>query len=181
MGVAFEDGRPSRGDVTTEDSAAHRHPEDVAALVNAVLVLLLPLVLLTVGMFVFPSASVIVRPEESFYVSTARVVMNGALVLVPLAPFAMLAGWRTWVHARRYRDGRGNGWQGVVEGGTAGFVAVFFMFSRDFATRPREASAYVIAYGGASALVGLAFGLVLWTAAVLVLKRLGVRSQSTAP
>jgi hypothetical protein len=163
--------------MTTEDSTARRHPEDVAAVVNALIVLFLPIALLSVGMFAFPSTSEAVRPEESFYASTARHLLDIVSVLVPLVPFAMLAGWRTWVHARRYRDGHGSGWQGVIEGGMAGLVGALLVLVRGMATRPQAAAPYIVTYGGGSLLLGLAFGLVLRTAAVLVLKELGVTSR----
>jgi hypothetical protein len=166
--------------MTTEDNAARRYPEDVAAFVNALLVLFLAPALLMLGMFAFPSTSVTVRPERSFYASSGPFLMEVASVVVPLVPFALLAGWRTQVHARRYRDGRGNGWQGVVEGGTAGFVAALFVLSHGIATRPNAAPPYIIVYGGGSALLGLAFGLLLRATALTVLKRLGVRAVRPA-
>jgi DNA-binding transcriptional LysR family regulator len=164
-----------------EDNAARRHPEDVAAFVNGLLVLFLPPASLMLGMFFFPSTSVAVHPERSFYASTGLFLTDVVFVMVPLVPFAMLAGWRTWVHARRYVDGQGTGWQGVIEGGTAGLVAALVVLSRGIATRPREAAPYIIAYGGGGMLLGLAFGLLLRTTALIVLKQLGVESRATAP
>jgi hypothetical protein len=166
--------------VTTEDSPARRHPEDVAAFVNALLTLCLPPALLMLGMFVFPSTSVTVRPERPFFASAVLRLNDFASVMIPLAPFAVLAGWRTWVHAQRFRDGRGRGWQGVLEGGAAGLVSALFVLSRAIATRPTEALPYIVAYGGGAALLGLGFGLLLWTTAHIVLKLLGVRSKGTA-
>jgi hypothetical protein len=163
----------ARPATTTDDSTARRHPEDVAAVVNALIVLFLPVALLSVGMFAFPSSSEVVRPEESFYASSARHLLDIASVVVPLVPFAALAGWRTWVHARRYCDGHGSGWQGVIEGGMAGLVGALLVLARGIATRPQAAAPYIVTYGGGSLLLGLAFGLVLRTAAVLVLKHRG--------
>jgi hypothetical protein len=98
-----------------------------------------------------------------------------ASVLIPLVPFSLIAGWRTRVYARRYRDRRGNGWQGVIEAGVLGFMAALLVLSHGIATRPRDAWPYIIVYGGGAALLGLAFGLLLWTTAHIVLNRLGAR------
>jgi hypothetical protein len=167
------------GNVTTEDNAARRHPEDVAAFVNALLTLFLPPALSMLAAFVVPSTSVTVRPERSFFASAWLFLSAFASILIPLVPFSLLAGWRTRVHARRYREGRGSGWQGVLEGGVLGFVAALVVLSRGIATRPREALPYIIVYGGGAALLGLAFGLVLRTSGHIVLKQLGVRSKGT--
>lgn len=147
---------------------------------NALLTLFLPPALLSLAMFGFPSASVTVRPERSFFVSTGLFLSDFAFVMIPLVPLSALAGWRTWVHARHYRDERGSGWQGVIEGGVTGFVAALFVLSRGIATRPREAWPYIIVYGGGGAFLGLGFGFLLRTTAHIVLKGLGVRSNGTA-
>jgi hypothetical protein len=164
--------------VTTEDNAARRHPEDVAAFVNALLTLFLPPVLSMLATFVVPNTSVTVRPERSFFASTGLFLNAFASIVIPLVPFSLLAGWRTRVHARRYRERRGSGWQGVMEGGVLGFVAALFVLSHGIATRPREALPYIIVYGGGAALLGLASGLLLRTTALIVLKRLSSRGST---
>ncbi len=161
--------------MTTEDNAAPRHPEDVAAVVNALITLFLPPALSILAAFVVHSTTVTVRPERSFLSTTWLFLTDLASVLIPLVPFSLIAGWRTRVYARRYRDRRGNGWQGVIEAGVLGFMAALLVLSHGIATRPRDAWPYIIVYGGGAALLGLAFGLLLWTTAQIVLNRLGAR------
>jgi hypothetical protein len=159
---------------------ARRHPENVAAGVNALLTLFLPAALLLLaifaavtGPFVMDSGtSVTVHPERSFFAVTREFLSALAHMMILFVPFSLIAGWRTWVHARRYRDRRGTGWQGVLEAGLVGFLAALLVLWRGIATRPMEALPYIIVYGGGAAFLGLALGLLLRTTARMVLKRL---------
>jgi len=99
-----------------------------------------------------------------------NVVQLSALIVL-ISPLALVAAWRTWVHAARYRSGHGRAWQGVLEAGAAGFVIALFVLAPGIAMQPTKAPPYVVFYGGAALVLGLAIGLVLRTAAILVLKR----------
>jgi hypothetical protein len=152
-----------------------QHPENVAAVINAALTLVLPAVLLLTLFVVHrvsvtdSNTSVTVHPERSFFSLTSEFLSAWRALTGPFVPLALIAGWRTRVHARRYRDGRGTGWQGVVEAGLLAFMVALLVLSRGIATRPIDALPYVIMYGGAAALLGLVFGLVLRTTARAVL------------
>lgn len=157
---------------------ARRHPEDIAAFVNALLVLFLPALLL-LAIFVVPhtsvavsNTSVTVHPERSFFAATGQFLSDVGPMLIRFVPFSLIAAWRTRVHARRYCDKRGTGWQGVLEAGALGFLTALLVLSRGIITRPMEALPYIIVYGGAAALLGLACGLVLRMTARTVLNRL---------
>ena len=93
------------------NSAARRHPETVAAFVNALVVLVLPPALIVFGMTFFPSNSLgtTVYAHDSFAASAARFVEGLVVVEIPLVPFAVLAAWRTWVHVKRYFEGGSDG------------------------------------------------------------------------
>jgi hypothetical protein len=147
-----------------------RRPEDVASVVNGVIVLLLPVGLavaawMDLGRTHDGQTTVIASP-------TMHVLSNltelAALVTVFL-PLALVAAWRTWVHARRYVAEEAAGWQGVAEAGAVGFSIALLILSPGILTRPTEAPPYIIAYGGIALLVGLALGVILRTTAILVL------------
>jgi hypothetical protein len=149
-----------------------RQPETVAAYVNAILVLLVPVgvaVAASIGMWFSPSNGTTVHATplpERILIGVAGVVLFVVLFL----PLAAIAGWRTWVHARRYLNFEGGGWQGVLEAGLVGFFIAIWMLRRGIATRPADAPPYVIAYGGGAIVIGLTIGLILRTAAVVTLK-----------
>src|SRR5215470_18051762 len=94
---------------------ARRHPENVAAVVNAVVTFFLPAILLLALSVVRSAAltdsntSVTVHPERSLVAMAGEVLSTSASLTIPIVPFALIAGWRTRVHARRYRDRRGTG------------------------------------------------------------------------
>ena len=90
--------------------------------------------------------------------------------LMVFLPLAIVAGWRTWVHASRYREGRGRGWQGVAEAGGLGLILALGVLARGIVTRPAEAPPYVIFYGGVALILGVALGLILRVTALIVLK-----------
>lgn len=148
-----------------------RRSEGVAAVVNGLLVVLLPLVVLAVGPGVnldSYDASVTARdPGPPRIVRMIPILIRVALVLFP---FALLAGWRTWVHARRWCDGKDRGWRAVAEAGACGLILALLYLAPGIVTRPTDAPPYVIAYGGAALLLGVLVGLFLRTTAILVLK-----------
>ena len=145
-------------------------PEAVAAGVNALVIVCLPLALI-VAMWLTPGSntSVTVRPSSTS--GDLLLELAGQLfVIVPFVPFAVFAAWRTWTHARRYLNGDGTGWQGVAEAGAIGFVPAIVILRGGIATRPQDAAPYVVAYGGGALLSGLLIGLILRWTALLTLK-----------
>jgi hypothetical protein len=148
--------------VEFEPGVKRTHPEDVAAIVNGLLVLVTPVaVSLAASLGFFDSSDAVVAvvstPGERF----ARSVSNAATTMAPFVPLAFIAGWRTWEHARRVRRGQSRGWGGVLEGGLLGFVLAILLLAGSIARRPFEAPPYVLAYGGAAAVIGLTVGFVL--------------------
>lgn len=152
------------------DGSTRSRVEMLAATVNAIVVLLAPSIALLVAMIgsVDSNASVTVRPAGASRVLPVvrSVIEMGTWML----PFAAIAAWRTWVHARRWNARKGSGWQGVVEAGACGLAAALLYLVPGIVTRPLEAAPYVMAYGGAATIVGLLFGLVLRTTAMLILR-----------
>jgi hypothetical protein len=149
-----------------------KRPEDVAALVNGLLVLLAPISVLVFGSCVFDRESqysVTVRAADPAPWADAvdHLLILGQIGLV-LLPFAAIAAWRTWVHAKDWP--RERGWQGVAEAGLCGLGTALLYLAPGIVTRPMEAEGFVIAYGGAAMILGLLVGLFLRTAAVLVLR-----------
>src|SRR5262245_8535500 len=99
-----------------------RQPEVIAALVNALVVLLIP-----VGFVVFlltrplPDNTVVARVSTSAQIALRNLLLVGAF-LVPFVPLALITGWRTWVHASRVQRREGRGWQAVLEAAALGFA-----------------------------------------------------------
>ncbi len=149
-------------------------PATLAALVNAVIVYLLPLTLVgTIALFA-PDYSnggthvVGVDPDRAAVWSRRMLGIGG--YLVGLAPFAMAAAWRTFVHARRWLEKGSHGSQGILEGAACGFAGAVVVLLPGILTRPTQAPPYVLAYGGLAAALGLAAGAVLWISATLTLR-----------
>lgn len=160
-----------------------RKPEDVAAIVNALVVLLGPPLLMIGGSFIAGNG---VSDTSSFVVADDPSPGPGALAvfaptLMTLAPFALVAGWRTYVHARRWREGKGTGWQGVAEAGLLGVGVALAVLAPGIVTRPLEAPPYVIVYGGAALLFGLLAGLILRFTALLTLRRFAAMAVQQVP
>ncbi len=150
-----------------------RQPETVAAYVNATLVLLVPVglaIAASIGMWLTPSNSSTTAHATPLPERMLLGVAAVALFVVLFLPLAVIAGWRTWVHARRYRNLEGGGWRGVFEAGVLGFFIAIWILRRGIETRPADAPPYVIAYGGGAALIGITIGLILRTVAVVTLK-----------
>jgi drug/metabolite transporter (DMT)-like permease len=87
-----------------------------------------------------------------------------------LAPFAMAAAWRTFVHARRWLERGSRGGQGILEAAACGFAGAVLVVLPGIVTQPTQAPPYLLAYGGLAAIVGLAVGVVLWICATLTLR-----------
>lgn len=147
-------------------------PEVFAAVVNAFLVLLAP-----VAMYVAATVAAW-NPDHTV---TARVtplpiylifrMLELGILFTPFVALAFIAGWRTWVHARRYLSEQGSGWQGVVEGGALGLLAAALVLSPGIVAHPAGAPPYVVFYGGCGVLLGVTAGLILRTSALIVLRR----------
>ena len=148
-----------------------RRPDLAVAVVNGLLVLLVPLLLLALGPFLFDgdsNTSVTVRAPGA---SVLRPFLNLGWEASVLLPFAILAGWRTNVHARQWLEGRGAGWRGVIEAVATAAGIALFVLAPGIVTRPADAPPYVMVYGGAASIMGLLVGLTLRTTALLLLRR----------
>jgi len=142
-------------------------PEQIAAIVNALVVGLIPLAIVIA--FLVNRATNMnapVRPDGNYFFSDAA---GALIVFVPFAPFALIAAWRTWAHARAVLAGTGTGWQGVIEGGALGLLIALVILIRPALERPHQAPPYLIAYGGGAFVIGLTIGLVLRFTALLTL------------
>jgi hypothetical protein len=148
----------------------HDRTATAVALVNAIVVLLLPIGvvwLLTVVMPSYSNGSTTVVGRDPRHAE--RVLEFAVAYLTGVSPFAMAAAWRTFVHARRWLLTGARGVQGIVEAGVCGFAGAVFVLLPGIVTRPAQAPAYVIAYGGATLVLGLIVGVILWSTATLTL------------
>lgn len=144
----------------------------VTALVNACIFALMPLVimLLTVALAQENGGtSVTVRPEGASPLPLAAISTWTEMWRV-LLPLSLIAGWRTFVHARRRLMGDDRSWRGVLEAGACGFLYVLWILRHGIVTQPTQAPPYVVAYGGLGLVIGLITGLVLRTTALLTLR-----------
>jgi hypothetical protein len=138
-------------------------PEGAAAAVNGLLVLLVPM-----GLAAYLSSfGTAVRPPGWPQVRAWLQVLIGSGVAA--LPFAVLCAWRTFVHARTRRRGQASGWSGVLEGGACGFAVALLVLAPGIVLRPLDAKPYVVVYGGAATVIGLAIGFVLRLVALGVL------------
>jgi hypothetical protein len=158
-----------------------RHPEASAAVLNGLLILLVPLLFVGIESYL-PDGP---RDASVTVFATPRSVVGeltklGPAVLV-LLPFATLSAWRTWVHARNRREAGGTGWRGVAESGATALGIALFVLAPGIVTRPSEAPPYVLFYGGSALILGLLVGAVLRTTALLFLRCLRTEAaRSTA-
>lgn len=155
-------------------------PATIVALVNAAVVMLLPLAFAgAVKLFANNSSNggttvVGSLPAGEHY---ARMAQGVVVYLLVLSPFAMAAAWRTFVHARRWFESGATGWRGILEAGACGFVAALLILLPGLLPRllttPLLAAGYALFYAAMTLIPGLAVGLVLWTTATLTLKLFG--------
>jgi hypothetical protein len=135
--------------------AMRGHPEAAAAVVNAAIVMVVPL-----------SYVWLIHALSGDTVDGAVLVRNAAMRV----PFAALAAWRTWTHSKRWLTGQAALWRPVAEAAaTAGVVALVYL-AHGILTRPAEAPAFVIVYGGGALILGAIVGVFLRTTAVLTLR-----------
>jgi hypothetical protein len=160
-------GRPTPDH--TREACMKRHPEREAAVLNGLVVLLLPLSVMLAGAYLLNGDSDTSTTVRAYPRSVYSLVAPLGWTALVLMPFAAGAGWRTWVHTKRWRDGRGTGWTGVTEAGATGLAVALIILAPGIATRPTEAPPYVIVYGGAALILGLLVGLLLRTTALLFL------------
>ena len=144
--------------------------ENVAAVVNGLLVMLLPLAVIASGSTIdldsFDGSVTADVPGAPRMWATIRMLIPISLLLLP---FALLAGWRTWVYAKRWYDQQDRGWRAVAEAGASGLIPALLYLAPGIVMRPAEAPPYVLAYGGGALLLGVVVGLFLRTTAMLVL------------
>ena len=156
-------------------------PATIVALVNAGVVMLLPLafagaVQLLASNHNNGTTVVGSLPAGEHY---ARMAQGVVMYVMALSPFAVAAAIRTFVHARRWLETGASGWRGVLEAGACGFLAALLILMPGILprilTQPALAAAYVLFYAGMTLIPGLAVGLVLWATATLTLRLLDLR------
>jgi hypothetical protein len=149
-----------------------RRVETTVAIVNGLLVLLVPLALMLAGNSLgFDSNTAVTRAPMSMrlpYIMSAA--GQTALVVVP---FAAVAAWRSWVYARRWREQQDRGWRAIGEAGACALLVMLVPNVPRILTRPLEALPFVIVYGAGVLILGLVVGFVLRTTAIVVLKLCG--------
>ena len=148
-----------------------RRLASLTALVNGVVFSLIPLLVMLVGgaLAQQSSTSTIVRPQDAppVWLVTMWTWLQAWPALVPLS---FIAGWRTYVHAKRWLLTHDRTWRGVFEGGLCGFLCVLPSLAAGIVTQPRKAPPYILVYGGLGAIIGLIVGLVLRTTALSTLR-----------
>jgi hypothetical protein len=100
----------------------------------------------------------------------APIVATTSRLAFVLLPFALLAAWRTWVHANRRLEFGTTGWQGVVEAAALGLVTWFVMALPSILANPTPALAQVIVLSALASFLGLLVGLVLHATALITLR-----------
>jgi len=147
-------------------------PAIVVALVNAIVVYLLPLAFAAAVSLFAPlrngTTVVGVDPDRARVWSTR--IQSIAAYLMFLAPFAMAAAWRTFVHARRWLEHGSYGLLGILEGALCGLAGAVLVLLPASIMKPTQAPPYLIAYGGLAAILGLAVGVVLWVTGTIAVR-----------
>jgi hypothetical protein len=135
-------------------------------------VLIVPAAFLTLGSLLFDSSVT----NSGTHVraggppGVADYLLGALLLMAFTSPFAMVAAWRTWVHAKRRTEGGALGWQGVAEAGALGIAIALVTLLPGILTRPFEAPPYVVFYGGAAFIFGVGVGFVLYMTGSLALR-----------
>ncbi len=151
-----------------------RRPEAIAALVNGLIVWLLPTgisALFMIGGELGIGASDTNTTVHADGWTPLDPIMATALQFgVVTLPFAVVAAWRTWIHAKRRRELGTSGWRGVGEAGACGLATVLVVLSPGILSHPILVAPYFLAYGAYAVLGGLLIGLLLRASALIVLK-----------
>jgi hypothetical protein len=147
-----------------------RRLASLTALVNGVVFSLMPLLVMLVGSTLAQesSTSTIVRPQGAppVWLVAVWTWRQGWPALLPLS---FIAGWRTFVHARRWLITSDRSWRGVFEAGICGFLCAMPILAPGIVTQSTKAPPYILVYGGLGAIIGLIVGLVLRTTALSTL------------
>ena len=148
------------------DDARINRAAGVAALINAGLVALVPLWLELISRITDSS-----RGHTAVAVSADRVPsLQRFVTFVPLlAGLGLIAGWRTYVHSRRYLLSGASGWNAVIEPGIVGMISTVCLLAPVLLANPVSGSRYVAIYAAGVLVVGCAIGLLLRWAAMLTL------------
>ena len=154
-------------------SRPFERPALVVALVNGLVVYLLPLAFAgAVALFGSDygngSTRVVGVDPNRAYVWSRRLTSVGTYLAV-LAPLALAAAWRTFVHAKRWLEHGRWGVTGIAEGALCGFAAAVIVLLPGILTTPTQAPPYVLAYGGLASVLGLGVGAILWMTATYTL------------
>jgi hypothetical protein len=150
-----------------------RRRQAAAALVNGLIVWLLPAGLSalsaigsSLGIGANENAVTVHPPGWTPLVPIMATALRFGFVMLP---FAAVAAWRTWVHARRRLELGTSGWQGVGEAAACGLATLLVVAAPGILSHPTQAPLSIVAYGWLAALCGLLVGLLLRISAVIVL------------
>lgn len=152
----------------------HERSAIIVALVNALVVYLLPLafaggVALFANDFGNGSTRVVGVDPDRARVWSNRIQFIAAY-LMGLAPFAIAAAWRTFVYARRWLERGSYGLLGILEGGLCGLSGAVLVLIPASIMKPTQAAPYLIAYGGLAAVLGLGVGVILWITGTIAVR-----------
>jgi hypothetical protein len=166
------------GDLRIAGLFVFRHDPFMRAEYAAALTNFLLVVAVAVGLSMASSSSGV----HVYSDPTKAAIIDVLLPAMFAAPLALLAFWRTWVHAQRFQTRYTTGWQGVLEAAAMGFVltlpavlpgVVVRQFNPGEWGQPQAfflGLAYVGIYGLLGAGVGLALGLLLRLSALAALR-----------
>jgi hypothetical protein len=145
-------------------------PEEWSALVNGLLVLCVPSLLFGALTLSAANHPVLLEPVHppggSPWPGAILAVLRGAIAMIP---YALVAAWRTWAHARRWQSGD-RGWLGIAEAGVCGFAAVVVGGLLHTTHSLAQALPYFTFYGLFGFVAALPIGVVLFLTARVVLR-----------
>lgn len=151
-----------------------RRPEAIAALVNGLLVWLLPAgisALFAVGAGLGIGASdtntTVYADGWTLWDPVMATALKSGVVMLP---FAVVAAWRTWIHAKRRVELGTSGWRGVGEAGACGLATLLILVTPRILSQPPLVTPFVLVYALLAAFCGLLLGLMLRASALIVLK-----------
>jgi hypothetical protein len=159
------------GDPAVTLLGTHVTPEAVAALVNGLIVWLLPTAisaLFAIGGFGASDTNTTVHADD--WTPLDPIIATAVMFSAVMLPFAAVAAWRTWIHAKRRRELGTSGWRGVGEAGACGLVTVLVVLTPGIFRHPTLAAPYLLVYGAYAVFCGLLIGLLLRVSALVVLR-----------